>query len=92
MQRNQRGTKIVSSAKNPLQISHIWGILIRLEMEGKVRYLVLFNKTFDCKLCGCDLVRQKVYDVEYGNFVSSGAKSLHQKTGSPVQCELTKSC
>ena len=29
--------------KRPLQISHIWGILIRLELEGKTRDLALFN-------------------------------------------------
>lgn len=29
--------------KRPLQISHIWGIRIRLELEGKTRDLALFN-------------------------------------------------
>lgn len=29
--------------KRPLQISHIWGIRIRLELEGKTRDLALFQ-------------------------------------------------
>ena len=29
--------------KRPLQISHIWGIRIRLELEGKVRDLALLT-------------------------------------------------
>lgn len=49
--------------KRPLQISHIWGIRIRLELEGKVRDLALFNMALDSKLRGCDLVKLKVSDV-----------------------------
>ena len=33
--------------KRPLQISHIWGIRIRLELEGKTRDLALFNMALD---------------------------------------------
>ena len=33
--------------KRLLQISHIWGILIRLELEGKTRDLALFNMALD---------------------------------------------
>ncbi len=36
--------------KRPLQISHIWGIRIRLELEGKTRDLALFNMALDSKL------------------------------------------
>ncbi|MBT8499084.1 hypothetical protein DH20_04560 [Pantoea agglomerans] len=76
--------------KRPLQISHIWGIRIRLELEGKVRDLALFNMALDSKLRGCDLVKLKVSDVAYGQSVSGRATVLQQKTGSPVQFELTK--
>lgn len=76
--------------KRPLKISHIWGIRIRLELEGKIRDLVLFNLALDSKLRGCDLVKLKVSDVAYGSLVSSRATVLQQKTGSPVQFELTK--
>jgi integrase len=76
--------------KRPLQISHIWGIRIRLELEGKTRDLALFNMALDSKLRGCDLVNLKVSDVAYGSSVSSRATVLQQKTGSPVQFEITK--
>ncbi len=76
--------------KRPLQISHIWGIRIRLELEGKTRDLALFNMALDSKLRGCDLVKLKVSDVAYGSSVSSRAMVLQQKTGSPVQFEITK--
>lgn len=76
--------------KRPLQISYIWGIRIRLELEGKVRDLALFNMALDSKLRGCDLVKLKVSDVDYGHSVSGRATVLQQKTGSPVQFELTK--
>lgn len=74
--------------KRPLQISHIWGIRIRLELEGKTRDLALFNMALDSKLRGCDLVKLKVSDVAYGSSVSSRAMVLQQKTGSPVQFEI----
>ena len=44
----------------------------------------------DSKLRGCDLVKLKVSDVAYGSSVSSRATVLQQKTGSPVQFEITK--
>ena len=65
--------------KRPLQISHIWGIRIRLELEGKTRDLALFNMALDSKLRGCDLVNLKVSDVAYGSSVSSRATVLQQK-------------
>ena len=76
--------------KRPLQISHIWGIRIRLELEGKVRDLALFNMALNSKLRASDLVKLKVSDVAYGHAVSGRAIVLQQKTGSPVQFELTK--
>ncbi|MEQ5399104.1 tyrosine-type recombinase/integrase [Providencia rettgeri] len=76
--------------KRPLKISHIWGIRIRLELEGKIRDLALFNLALDSKLRGCDLVKLRVSDVAYGSSVSSRATVLQQKTGSPVQFDLTK--
>lgn len=76
--------------KRLLQISHIWGTRIRLELEGKTRDLALFSMALDSKLRGCYLVKPKVSDVAYGNSVSSRATVLQQKIGSPVQFEITK--
>ncbi len=72
--------------KRPLQISHIWGIRIRLELEGKTRDLALFNMALDSKLRGCDLVKLKVSDVAYGSSVSSRATVLQQMTLAQIQC------
>lgn len=76
-------------SKSPLQISHIWGIRIRLELEGKTRDLALFNLALDSKLRGCDLVKLKVSDVTCGRSVLSRTHVVQQKTGSPVQFEIT---
>ena len=65
--------------KRPLQISHIWGIRIRLELEGKTRDLALFNMALDSKLRGCDLVKLKVSDVAYSSSVSSRATICNKK-------------
>jgi len=64
--------------KRPLQISHILGIRIRLELEGKTRDLALFNMALDSKLRGCDLVKLKVSYVTYGSSVSSRVTVLQQ--------------
>lgn len=80
--------KTVLSDKKPLQISHLWGIRIRLELEEKTLDLALFNMAPDSKPRGCDLVKLKVSDVAYGNSISRRATVLPQKTGSPVQFEL----
>lgn len=71
--------------KRPLQISHIWGIRIRLELEQKVRDLALFNLGLDSKLRGCDLVKLKVSDVACGRSLLSRIHVVQQKTGCSVQ-------
>lgn len=75
--------------KTASDISYL-GIRIRLELEGKTRDLALFNTALDSKLRGCYLVKLKVSDISYGNSISSRATVLQQKTGNPVQFELTK--
>lgn len=46
--------------KRPLQISHIWGIRIRFELEGRTHDLALFNMALDSKLRCFDLVKLQV--------------------------------
>ena len=52
-----RGTrsKIVGQ-KTPFKPRDIWALHFRLQMEGRVRELALFNLGIDSKLRGCDLV------------------------------------
>lgn len=53
--------KIVGQ-KAPFQLKDIWALRVRLQMEGRVRDLALFNLGIDSKLRGCDLVALKVRD------------------------------
>ncbi|MEC8326164.1 MAG: tyrosine-type recombinase/integrase [Pseudomonadota bacterium] len=82
--------KLIGQRK-PLKISHIWGIRVRLELEGNLRDLALFNLALDSKLRGCDLVKIKVSDIAYGQTVMPRAQIVQQKTKTPVQFEITKS-
>lgn len=51
--------KIVGQ-KAPFKLKDIWALRVRLQMEGRVRELALFNLGIDSKLRGCDLVALKV--------------------------------
>lgn len=80
---------LIIGQKKQLQISHIWGIRIRLELEGKTRGLALFNLALDSKLRGCDLVRLKVSDVTCGHSILKRTHVVQQNTESIVQFEIT---
>ncbi|WP_247355920.1 hypothetical protein [Bradyrhizobium sp. 160] len=54
--------KIVG-AKPPLRPKHVWSIRTKLQVEGRMRDLALFNVAIDSKLRGCDVVALKVDDV-----------------------------
>ncbi|WP_366944519.1 tyrosine-type recombinase/integrase [Hyphomonas sp.] len=71
-------------------MKEVWSIRTRLELEGDVRNLVLFNLAIDSKLRGCDLVRLKVGDVAAGGHVKSRGVIIQKKTGRPVQFEITE--
>lgn len=42
--------------KAPFKLKDIWALRVRLQMEGRVRELALFELGIDSKLRGCDLV------------------------------------
>lgn len=77
--------------KAPLKLKDIWAIRIRLQLGHKVRDLALFNLAIDSKLRACDLVKLRVSDVSHGGQMTSRAMVLQQKTGRPVQFEITQS-
>ncbi|MDJ0922575.1 MAG: hypothetical protein QNI84_15715 [Henriciella sp.] len=54
----------VTGQKPALKMKEVWSIRTRLELDGDVRNLALFNLAIDSKLRGCDLVRLKVSDVD----------------------------
>ena len=57
--------------KAPFKLKDIWALRVRLQMEGRVRELALFNLGIDSKLRGCDLVSLKVRDICHGDQVAT---------------------
>lgn len=76
--------------KAPLKLKDIWAIRIRLQLCDKIRDLALFNLAIDSKLRACDLVQLRVSDVSHSGQVASRAIVMQQKTGRPVQFEITQ--
>ena len=56
--------------KAPFKLNEIWAIRIRLQMQGRLRELALFDLGIDSKLRACDLV-------------SSGSATCATATGWP---------
>lgn len=81
--------KIVG-AKPPLHPKHVWSIRTKLQVEGRMRDLALFNVAIDSKLRGCDVVALKVDDVAPGGYAADRASVRQKKTGRPVKFELTE--
>ena len=75
--------------KVPFKVKDIWALRVRLQMEGRVRDLALFNLGIDSKLRACDLVALKVRDVCHGDQVATRATVMQHKTHRPVQFEIT---
>ena len=79
----------LTGQKRPLRPREVWAIRVRLQLEQRRRDLALFNLAIDSKLRGCDLVRLRVGDVCVGGHVRDRATVIQQKTGRPVQFEMT---
>ena len=76
-------------AKPPLQPSHVWSIRTKLQMQGRIRDLALFNLAIDSKLRGCDVVAIRVEDVAPSGYALDRATIRQRKTSRPVRFELT---
>src|SRR5882757_9000799 len=81
--------KIVG-AKPPLRPKHVWSIRTKLQVEGRIRDLALFNLAIDSKLRGCDVVALKVDDVAPSGYAADRTTVRQKKTGCPVRFELTE--
>ena len=75
--------------KRPLIQKQIWAIRFFLDREGRLRDRALFDLATDRKLRGCDLVKIKIGDVVAGPEMRNRVTVIQQKTGRPVQFELT---
>ena len=76
--------------KSPLSMQDIWSIRMKLQNEGRLRDLALFNVGLDSKLRACDLLNLRVSDISNGETVNNRATVLQQKTGRPVRFEITR--
>ncbi len=80
----------LTGAKPPLRPKHVWSIRTKLQVEGRIRDLALFNLAIDSKLRGCDVVALRVEDIApYGHAVDR-ATVRQKKTGRPVRFEVTE--
>src|SRR6266478_6520570 len=80
----------LTGAKPPLRPKHVWSIRTKLQIEGRVRDLAMFNLAIDSKLRGCDVVAIKVEDVAASGYTADRATVGQKKTGRPVRFELTE--
>jgi len=80
----------LAGQKPPLKLKEIWAIRIRLQISKQIRDLALFNLAIASKLRSCDLVKIRVRDVTHGATISRRAMVMQQKTGQPVQFEITE--
>lgn len=79
-----------TGAKLALKPFHVWGIHVRLQVGERSRDLALFDLALDSKLRGCDLIQLKVSDLVSASGVKRRVMILQQKTGRPVQFEVTE--
>jgi site-specific recombinase XerC len=86
----QPGRGKLVGQKPPLKPKEVWSIRALLQLNEKVRDLALFNLAIDSKLRSCDLVALRVSDVAVAGSVRERAVIVQQKTGHPVQFELTE--
>jgi integrase len=75
--------------KRPLKQHQIWAIRFFLGREGLMRNRALFDLAIDSKLRGCDLVKMKIGKLVTGPEIRTRAMVVQQKTGRPVQFEIT---
>lgn len=76
-------------AKRPLKPRQVWAIRFFLDQHCRVRDRALFDLAIDSKLRGCDVVKIKIGEIVLGGQIRSRAIVVQQKTGRPVQFELS---
>jgi Site-specific recombinase XerD len=81
--------KMIGS-KPPLRTKNVWSIRTKLQLDGRLRDLAMFNLAIDSKLRGCDVVRLKVEDIAPHGTTLDRATVRQRKTGHSVRFELTE--
>jgi integrase len=80
----------VTGAKPPFRPKHVWSIRSKLQLEGRIRDLAMFNLAIDSKLRGCDVVALRVGDIAPNGNTIDRATIRQRKTGQSVKFELTE--
>lgn len=80
----------LTGAKPPLRPKHVWSIRTKLQIDGRVRDLAMFNLAIDSKLRGCDVVAIRVEDIAPGGHTADRATVRQKKTRRPVRFELSE--
>ena len=75
--------------KRPLKPQQVWAIRFWLDRERRVRDRAMFDLAIDSKLRGCDLVKMKIGSLVTGAEIRNRAMVVQQKTGRPVQFDIT---
>jgi len=75
--------------KRPLTQKQIWAIRFFLDREERLRDRALFDLAIDSKLRGCDLVKLNIGNLMAGPDIRTRAMVIQQKTGRPVQFEIS---
>jgi hypothetical protein len=89
-QRPEPGNKgKLAGQKAPFELKEIWAVRIRLQIQGRLRELALFDLGIDSELRACDLVTLRVRAVCHGDRVAARAILLQRTTQRPVQLEIT---
>jgi len=86
---NCQKTRLIGQ-KPPLKPREVWSIRVRLQIKMEKRNLALFNLAIDSKLRSCDLVTLRVTGIAQAGQVKDRGIVIQQKTGRPVQFELTE--
>src|SRR5258707_9063368 len=74
-------------AKPPLRASHVWSIRTKLQLEGRIRDLALFNFAIDSKLRGCDVVAGPLDNADPHRFTPYSRSVRHKKKRHPLPFE-----
>lgn len=76
--------------KRALKPKEVWAIRFELGGRDNPRDRALFDLAIDSKLRGCDLTKLRIGDIVSGGQIRHRATVVQQKTGRPVQFELTE--
>src|SRR5437763_13533854 len=71
-------------ARPPLRPKHVWSIRTKLQIQGRIRDLAMFNLAIDSKLRGCDVVTMRVEDVAARGYTADRAMVRQRKPVGPL--------